>query len=88
MRNPPDRRDRRSPGCNRAAAAKSDREDTEPHPITTAASRHQAQRERLAWNAYRRALRLQEDEPGLEAAIIRNATFAVWERAFLAGAAQ
>ena len=41
--------------------------------------------ERLAWGAYLRVLRLQEDEPGPKSDIIRHAVFKVWEQAFLAG---
>ena len=36
------------------------------------------------WLAYVRALALQEAEPGPVTTIVRNATFKVWERTFLA----
>ncbi len=57
--------------------------DLAPAPAT-ATARLREHAERLAWGAYLRALRLQEDEPGPVTFIIRNATFKVWERTFLA----
>ena len=45
-----------------------------------------AQTERLAWRAYLRALRLQQDEPGLTTTVIRSSVYTAWARAFLAWA--
>ena len=52
-------------------------------PEAAAQARLHAQTERLAWGAYLRALRLQEDEPGPVTLIIRNAIFQVWKQTFL-----
>ncbi len=57
-----------------------------PRRPETAQARLEAQSERLTWDAYLRALHLQEDEPGPVTTIIRNATFKVWKRTFLAWA--
>ena len=56
----------------------------QPRRPEAAQARLHTQTERLAWRAYLRAVRLQEDEPGPVTLIIRNATFKVWERIFLA----
>ena len=55
----------------------------QPRRPEAAQARLHAQTERLFWAAYRRALRLQEVEPGPVTTVIRNATFAVWKRTFL-----
>ncbi len=54
---------------------------SEPIPASHKLQEHA---QRLAWRAYLRTLALQEAEPSPETTIIRNATFKVWERTFLA----
>ena len=56
----------------------------QPRRPETGQARLQEHVEHLAWAAYCRALRLQEDEPSPETLIIRNATYDVWKRALLA----
>ncbi len=72
-----------SPGRSRPQAPRQSR-----RPAAARARLH-AQTERLAWSAYLRAMRLQEDEPGPETLIIRNAAYSIWQQAFyaVAGAA-
>ncbi len=50
----------------------------------TATARLREQSEHLAWLAYVRTLALQEAEPGRVTTIIRNATYDVWKRVYLA----